>query len=85
MSLVDFGNVGPGTGAGVPLRFADLSSASQAAGLTQAAYVRSVRSDLDGLKAAVRPVRMVPVVLPDGQAGLRVEFTAPSPLQPSGS
>ena len=85
VSLVDFGNVGPGTGAGIPFRFADLSSASQAAGLTQAAYVRSVRSDLDGLKAAVRPVRMVPVVLPDGQAGLRVEFTAPSPLQPSGS
>jgi hypothetical protein len=25
------------------------------------------------------------VVLPDGQAVLRVEFTAPSPLQPSGS
>jgi hypothetical protein len=85
VSLVDFGNVGPGTGAGIPFRFADLSPASQAAGLTQAAYVRSVRSDLDGLKAAVRPVRMVPVVLPDGQAGLRVEFTAPSPLQPSGS
>jgi hypothetical protein len=28
---------------------------------------------------------MVPVLLPDGQVGLRVEFTAPSPLQPSGS
>jgi len=27
----------------------------------------------------------VPVVLPDGQAVLRVEFTAPSPLQVSGS
>ena len=85
VSLVDFGNVGPGASAGIPFRFADLSQASQAAGLTQAAYVRSVRSDLDGLKAAVRPVRMVPVVLPDGQAVLRVEFTAPSPLQPSGS
>ena len=85
VSLVDFGNVGPGTSAGVPFRFADLSQASQAAGLTQAAYVRSVRSDLDGLKAAVRPVRMVPLVLPAGQAVLRVEFTAPSPLQPSGS
>ena len=85
VSLVDFGNLGPGASAGIPFRFADLSQASQAAGLTQAAYVRSVRSDMDGLKAAVRPVRMVPVVLPDGQAVLRVEFSAPSPLQPSGS
>jgi len=85
VSLVDFGNAGPGASAGVPFRFADLSQTSQAAGLTQAAYVRSVRSGLDGLKAAFRPVRMVPVVLPDGQAVLRVEFTAPSPLQPSGS
>ena len=85
VSLVDFGNVGPGASAGVPFRFADLSQASQPAGLTQAAYVRSVRSDLDGLKPAFRPVRMMPVVLPDGQAVLRVEFTAPSPLQPSGS
>ena len=85
VSLVDFGNVGPGASAGLPFRFADLGQASQAAGLTQAAYVRSVRSDLDGLKTTFRPVRMVPVVLPDGQAVLRVEFTAPSPLQPSGS
>ena len=85
VSLVDFGNVGPGASAGLPFRFADLGQASQAAGLTQAAYVRSVRSDLDGLKTTFGPVRMVPVVLPDGQAGLRVEFTAPSPLQPSGS
>ena len=85
VSLVDFGNIGPGASAGIPFRFADLSQASQVAGLTQAAYVRSVRSDLDGLRTTFRPVRMLPVVLPDGQAVLRVEFTAPSPLQPSGS
>jgi len=83
--LVDFGNVGPGSSAGVPLRFADLSQASAVAGLTQAGYVRSVRSALSGLNAGFRPVRTVPMVLPDGQAVLRVEFTAPSPLQPSGS
>ena len=83
--LVDFGNVGPGSSAGVALRFADLSQASPVAGLTQAGYVRSVRSALSGLNAGFRPVRTVPVVLPDGQAVLRVEFTAPSPLQPSGS
>ena len=79
VSLVSFRTAGPGASAGVPLRFADLSQPSQAAGLTQAAYVRSVRSYLAGLETSIRPVRTVPVVLPNGQAVLRVEFTAPSP------
>jgi hypothetical protein len=85
VSLVGFGNVGPGSSAGVPFRYADLSQVSQAAGLTQAAYLRSVRAYLSGLKPGFRPVRTVPVVLPDGQAVLRAEFTAPSPLGVSGS
>jgi hypothetical protein len=87
VSLVDFGNVGAGVNEGVPLRFADLSQTGQtspAAGLTSAGYVRSVRSALSGLDTRFRPVRTVPVVLPDGQAVLRVEFTAPSPLRLSG-
>jgi hypothetical protein len=81
VGLVGFGNVGPGAGAGVPLRYADLSETGQA---THAAFVRSVRAYLSGLNARFRPVRTVPVVLPDGQAVLRVEFTAPSPLGVSG-
>jgi hypothetical protein len=85
VSIVGFGNVGPGGSAGVPLRYADLSPASQAGGPTQAGYARSVRSALSGLDTRVGQARTVPVVLPDGQAVLRVEFTAPSPLQPSGS
>jgi hypothetical protein len=88
VSLVSFGPAGLGASAGVPLLFADLSQTSQvsqAAGLTQAAYVRSVRSVLGGLPTTFRPVRTVPVVLPDGQAVLRVEFAAPSPLEASGS
>ena len=85
VSVVGFGNVGPGVSAGVPLRYADLSPASQAVGLTQAGYARSVRSALSGLDTSFRPVRTVPVVLPDGQAVLRVEFAAPSPLGMSGS
>src|SRR5690242_4942628 len=82
VSVVGFGNVGPGVSAEVPLSYADLSPAG---GPTQAGYARSVRSALSGLDTSFRPVRTVPVVLPDGQAVLRVEFTAPSPLQPSGS
>jgi hypothetical protein len=84
VSVVGFGNVGPGVSGGVPLRYADLSPASQAGSLTQAGYARSVRSALSGLDTSFRPVSTVPVVLPDGQAVLRVEFAAPSPLQPSG-
>ena len=94
VSVMGFGNVGPGVSAGVPLRYADLSPAtpatpagpaSPAGGLTQAGYVRSVRSALSGLDTSIGPVRTVPVVLPDGQAVVRVEFTAPSPLGTSGS
>jgi hypothetical protein len=91
VSVVGFGNVGPGVSAGVPLRYADLSPttptgpASPAGGLTQAGYARSVRSALSGLDASFRPARTVPVKLPDGQAVLRVEFTAPSPLGTSES
>jgi hypothetical protein len=95
VSVVGFGNVGPGVSAGIPLRYADLnpmtpatprgpttptSPANQAGGLTQAGYARSVRSALSGLDTSFRLVRTVPVVLPDGQAVLRVEFTVPSPL-----
>src|SRR5690242_11470010 len=75
VSIVQFGNIGRGASAGVPFRFADLSQAGQAS------QVEQTRSYLNELKGALRPVRTVPVVLPDGQAVLRVEFTAPSPLQ----
>ena len=83
VSVVGFGNVGPGVSAGVPLRYADLSpsddpgepSARQAGLRAGRAFV-----PLSGLDTSFRPVRTVPVVLPDGQAVLRVEFTAPSPL-----
>ena len=62
VSVVDFGNVGPGVSAGVPLRYADLShEPSQAGGLTQAGYARSVRSALSGLDTSI----------PAGQDGAR--------------
>jgi len=77
VSVVGFGNVGPGVSAGVPLRYADLTPTSQDS--------QAVRSALNRLDTRIRPVRTVPVVLPDGQAVLRVEFTVPSPLGLSGS
>jgi hypothetical protein len=83
VSVMGFGNVGPGVSAGVPLRYADLSPTTPTS--PQAGYARSVRSALSGLDTSIGPVRTVPAVLPGGQAVVRVEFTAPSPLGMSGS
>ena len=80
INIVQFGNIGPGVGPGIPLRFADLASNDQAAHMTSAAYLRSLRASLNSATAQFRPARIVQVVRPGGQAVLRVEFTAPSPL-----
>jgi hypothetical protein len=80
IDVVEFGNAGLGADPGLPLRFADLATSDHAAHVATAAYVKSVRAVLDKLNAQFRPVRTVTAVLPGGQAVLRVEFTAPSPL-----
>jgi hypothetical protein len=80
ISIVQFGNIGPGASAGMPLRFADLAENDQAAHLARAAYVRSLLAYLGTVDAKFRPARTVTVVLPSGQSVLRVEFTGPSPL-----
>ncbi len=79
ISILDFGNTGPGVDAELPLRFADLAESDQASHLGSAAYVRSMRSYLSTVNAQDRPAR-TETVLVDGQDVLRVEFTAPSPL-----
>jgi hypothetical protein len=84
VSIVQFGNTGPGASAGIPLRFADLAETDRAARLTGAAYVRSARAYLSTVNARYRPASTTTVVLPGGQAVLRIEFTAPSPLRVSG-
>src|SRR6266496_2047170 len=80
ISIVQFGNDGPGASAGVPLRFVDLAENVRAAHLARAAYVQSLRANLGTVNTKFRPATMTTVVLADGQAVLRVEFTAPSPL-----
>ena len=85
VSVVQFGNAGPGASADIPLRFADLAEDGQATGPSGAAYVRAVRAYLSGVSAAFRPASMTTVVLADGQAVLRVGFAAPSPLTVPGS
>ncbi|MGB6572549.1 MAG: hypothetical protein WBF20_12795, partial [Trebonia sp.] len=52
----------------------------QAAHMTSAAYLRSLRASLNSATAQFRPARIVQGVGPGGRSVLRVEFTAPSPL-----
>jgi hypothetical protein len=84
IDIVRFENPGPGASPGVPLRFADLAESVPAAHMDAAAYMRSVKAILSGVDAQVRPARTVSGTA-QGQAVLRVEFTAPSPLGKSGS
>ena len=88
VDIVQFGNVGPGADADIPLRYADLAQNDQAAHLAGSAYVQSMRADLGAGPVAYRPASTATVVLPGGQPVLRIEFTAPSPLgvfSPQGS
>jgi energy-converting hydrogenase Eha subunit E len=79
VDIVRFGNPGPGASPGVPLRFVDLAESVAAAHMDSAAYARAALAVLGRIDAPVRPARAVsgPV---QGQAVLRVEFVAPSPL-----
>ena len=84
IDIVRFGNLGPGASPGVPLRFADLAESVPAAHMDTATYARAVRDVLNRVDARVRPARAVSGTV-QGQAVLRVEFAAPSPLGKSGS
>jgi hypothetical protein len=77
---VRFGDDGPGADPAVPCRSVDLAENAGAARLAPAAYVRSVRAYLSSVDSKFRPDSMTMAVLAHGQAVLRVEFTAPSPL-----
>ncbi|HTQ92012.1 MAG TPA: hypothetical protein VMK84_21205 [Streptosporangiaceae bacterium] len=78
IDIVRFGNPGPGASPGVLLRFADLAEDIPAARMDAAAYARALWAVLNGTSGQIRPARAVsgPV---QGQAILRVEFSAPSP------
>jgi hypothetical protein len=80
IDILDFGNYPPAADSTIPLRYADLAENDQAAHATGSGYVRALRAVLDSIGfTPARPTRTVTVTV-DGQAALRVEFTAPSPL-----
>jgi len=80
ITIVQFGTDGPGVSAELPLRFVDLAEDVKAAHLGRAAYAKAVRDFLAQVKAIYRPASITTVVLPEGDPGLRVTVSAPSPL-----
>jgi hypothetical protein len=81
VNILDFGNIGPGADPTVPLRFADLAESDQAAPMASQAYVRALRASLEAVPARYRPTSIVTAALRGGQRVLRIEFTAPTPLE----
>jgi hypothetical protein len=79
VDILDFGNIGSGVDPAIPLRFADLAESDPAARTAGPAYVRALRASLDAISPRFHPTTIVTVLL-SGQAVLRIEFTALSPL-----
>ncbi len=79
IDILDFGNIGPGEDPTVPLRFADLAENDQAAHMTPPAYLKALRASLGTVPAQFRPT-IVRVPLRGGRYVLRIECTAPTPL-----
>lgn len=77
--IVAFGRPAPGASPGVPLRSADLAETGQTPRL-RAYYAQTFMSFLRGPAAPFRPDHIQSVQLSGGQAILRIEFAAPSPL-----
>jgi hypothetical protein len=82
VQVMEFGNIGPGASASLPLRFADLAESDQEAHLAGPAYVQAMRAFLSAQSAQIRPASTQTVKLPDGQEAFRIEFSAPSSVGP---
>lgn len=82
--IIDFGNDAVGATPGLPLRYADLSDQVRAGRMTGPEYMAAMAAALQQLPAEYRPLHTQRVPLPRGDVALRVEFAAPSPLNPLG-
>jgi len=78
VDIVDFGNVGTGASADVPLRYADLAASNPEVGLSVSAYVHALEASInDG--PGPNPAR-TQLLTVQGRQVLRLEFLAPSPF-----
>jgi hypothetical protein len=80
VQIVGFGSYAPGAGPGVPLRFAYLAETDKAAGADSSGYLQSLLAVLHAEVYPYVPMSIGTVRLADGQAVLRIEFSAPSLL-----
>ena len=80
VDIARFSGAGAQASVGVPLRSADISGAAGVAATRSAASLSSLKAFLLAQRAPYLPAEMDIVRLATGQAVLRVEFTAPSPL-----
>jgi predicted Ser/Thr protein kinase len=78
--IVDFGDPSPGGGPASLLRSMDLATNVAAAHLAALAYVRWMEGLVDAQRTEYLPASCEQVTLPGGEAVLRIEFDAPSPL-----
>ena len=79
LRVVDFGGWSPGGGPASLLRWVDLATADPPAHLTRMAYLGWIQAFIKAQRAQYRPAQSQ-VTLRTGQAVLRIEYRAPSPL-----
>jgi hypothetical protein len=80
ISVLAFGDPGPGAGAGCPLRSAELAPTGKTDRAGRSASVREMIRFLNQQRPPFAPAWAAMAWLPGRQAVLRVEFAAPSPL-----
>lgn len=80
LTVLAFGDPGPGAGAGSPLRSAELAPTGNTNPAGGAFTVRQMIKFLDQQRPPYAPAWAAMARLPSGQAVLRLEFAAPTPL-----
>ena len=80
VSILAFGDSGPGASPAMPLRAADLAETAGGAGAADRAYVRSMVKALHAQGWPYVPAHIQTVRLAGGRVALRIEFAAPSPV-----
>ena len=80
ISLVSFGDSGPGASPGVPLRAAELAIPGDTGSAGRPASLRAMLAQLTAQRPPYRPARAGSIRLRDGRVVLRIQFAAPSPL-----
>lgn len=80
LTVLAFGDQGPGAGAGSPMRSAELAPTGNTDPASSASTVRQMIRFLHQQQPPYAPAWAAMVRLPSGRAVLRLEFAAPAPL-----